>query len=138
MLRTNVQYWLCRGFPHCILLSSAYGEVQHSEPVSCCCVTANSILSPAHAGSACASEVEAVPSDATVGPDRPWRKGGALRIQSCYPKVRIPLGNKDGEIWESPYGICIQFNLKKKKKEKQRKNKPMNISSQLCICHSFG
>lgn len=48
-------------------------------------VTADSILSPAQsAGSACASEVEAVPSGATVGPNRLWGKGGAWRIQSCH------------------------------------------------------
>lgn len=40
-------------------------------------VTADSILSPAQsAGSACASEVEAVPSGATVGPKGLWGKGG--------------------------------------------------------------
>lgn len=39
-------------------------------------VTADSILSPAQsAGSACASEVEAVPSGATVGPNRLWGWG---------------------------------------------------------------
>ena len=44
-------------------------------------VTADSILSPAQsAGSACASEVEAVPSGATVGPNRHWeRQGGGGR-----------------------------------------------------------
>lgn len=40
-------------------------------------VTADSILSPAQsAGSACASEVEAVPSGATAGPKGLWGKGG--------------------------------------------------------------
>lgn len=40
-------------------------------------VTADSILSPAQsAGSACASEVEAVPSGAIVGPNRLRGEGG--------------------------------------------------------------
>lgn len=55
------------------------GQAQPSELGSCCCVTANSILSPAQsARSACATEVEAVPSGATVGPNRPWGKGGLV------------------------------------------------------------
>ena len=65
-------------------------------------VTADSILSPAQsAGSACASEVEAVPSGATVGPDRHWgRQGmgeGKRRFQSCHSKGRLPPGDEGGE-----------------------------------------
>lgn len=66
-------------------------------------VTANSILSPARsAGSACASEVEAVPSGATARPNRHWGNGrGGWRIQSCHSKGRIPLGNEGGEECKS-------------------------------------
>lgn len=65
-------------------------------------VTADSILSPAQsAGSACASEVEAVPSGATVGPDRHWGRQGAgegkRRMQSCHSKGRTPPGGEGGE-----------------------------------------
>lgn len=60
-------------FIHYILPSSAHGEGS-AKPLSwnlVAVVTTNSILSLAQsAGSACASEVEAVPSGATVGPDR--------------------------------------------------------------------
>lgn len=56
---------------------SAYGRGQVQSPLSwdLAVVTADSILSPAQsAGSACASEVEAVPSGATVGPNRHWER----------------------------------------------------------------
>lgn len=50
-------------------------------------VTADSILSPAQsAGSACASEVEAVPSGATAGPNGLWGKGGPGEFSHATPK----------------------------------------------------
>lgn len=50
-------------------------------------VTANSILSSAQsAGSACATEVEAVPSGATMGPNRPWGKGGPGEFSHATPR----------------------------------------------------
>lgn len=62
-------------------------------------VTANSILSIAQsAGSACASEVEAVPSGAIVGPNRHQGKGEKYwSIQSCSSKGRIPVRNESGK-----------------------------------------
>lgn len=49
-------------------------------------VTANSILSPAQsAGSACASEVKAVPSGPTVGPNRHWGKEGPGELSHATP-----------------------------------------------------
>lgn len=54
-------------------------------------VTAKSILSPVQsAGSACASEVEAVPSGATVGPNRHWRKGGPSEYSHALPRKEFP------------------------------------------------
>lgn len=49
-------------------------------------VTATSILSPARSAvSACASEVKAVPSGPTVGPNRHWGKEGPGEFSHANP-----------------------------------------------------
>lgn len=77
------------------------GPSKSSERDLAAVVTANSILSPPQsAGSACASEVKAVPSGPTVGPSRHWGKEGQENsVMSLQGK--IPLGSEDGEECKS-------------------------------------
>lgn len=109
VLRTEVCILLMQSFPPapCITLQCLWGGAKpslQSWDLSAV-VTANSILSPAQsAGSACASEVEAVSSGATVGQTGTGEGGGGWggqRVQSCHSKGRIPPGNEGGEECKS-------------------------------------